>query len=83
MAIGHHVCPKVAAIGAAEARRCCHSDRRAPRLAGDVAFADQGAQVFGGSFPSGTSIGARLARPRRINSPKGDRSRHRLGAYRH
>jgi hypothetical protein len=39
-------------------------------FAGDVAFANQCAQVFGGSFPSGPSIGARLGRLGRVDSPK-------------
>ena len=76
MAIGHHVGPKVAAIDTAN----CDSAAvaiDAPRFAGDVAFANQCAQVFGGSFPSGPSIGARLGRTRARRFPKGDRSRHR------
>ena len=32
-----------------------------PRFVGNLAVADEGAQVFGGSLPSGPSIGARLA----------------------
>ena len=60
MAIGHHVGPKVAAIDMAN----CDSAAvaiDAPGFAGDVAFANQCAQVFGGSFPSRPSISARLA----------------------
>jgi hypothetical protein len=41
-----------------------------PRFAGDVAFANQCAQVFGCCSPSGPSIGARLARLGRVDSPK-------------
>ena len=61
MAIGHHVGPKVAAIDMAK----CDGATVAidgPRFAGDVAFANQCAQVFGGSLPGGPSVGARLAR---------------------
>ena len=69
MAIGHHVGPEVAAIDMAN----CDSAAVAidgPGFAGDVAFANQCAQVFGGSFPSRPSIGARLARLGRVDSPK-------------
>ena len=48
MAISHHVGPKVAAIGTAE-RDGAAVAIDAPRFAGDAAFADEGAQVFGGS----------------------------------
>ena len=47
MAIGHHIGPEVAAIDMAN----CNSAAvaiDAPGLAGDVAFANQCAQVFGG-----------------------------------
>jgi hypothetical protein len=69
MAIGHHVCPEVAAIDMAN----CDSAAvtiDAPGFAGDVTVADEGAQVFGGGLPSGPSIGARLGRLRRVDSPK-------------
>jgi hypothetical protein len=69
MAIGHHVCPKVAAIGAAK-RDGAAIAIDGPGFTGDVAFANQCAQVFGGCFPSGPSIGARLTRLGRIDSPK-------------
>jgi hypothetical protein len=68
MAVAHHVGPKVAAIGAA------NSDGSAvaiesPGFAGNVAVAYEGAQVFGGSPSGGPSIGARLARLGRVDSP--------------
>ena len=68
MAIGHHVGPEVAAIGAAKRDRVAVAID-APRFAGDMAFADEGAQVFGGCFPGGLSIGARLTRLGRVGSP--------------
>ena len=52
MAIGHHVGPEVAAIDMAN----CDSAAvaiDAPGFAGDVAFANQGAQVFGGCSSAG------------------------------
>ena len=76
MAIGDHVGPKVAAIDTAE-RDSAAVAIDAPRFAGDVTFANEGAQVFGGSLSSGPSIGARLAATRVRRFPKGDRSRHR------
>ena len=69
MAIGHHVGPEVAAIDMAN----CNSAAvaiDAPRFAGDVAFANQCAQVFGGSPSGRPSVGARLAELGRVNSPK-------------
>ena len=47
-----------------------------PRFAGDVAFADEGAQVFGCCPSRRPSIGARLA-GLGVSIPQGDRSRHR------
>ena len=41
-----------------------------PGFAGNVAVANQCAQVFGGSLSGGPSIGARLVRLRRVDSPK-------------
>ena len=73
MAIGHHVGPKVAAIDMAN----CDSAAVAidgPGFAGDVAFANQCAQVFGCCSSGGPSIGARLAQLGRVNSPKAQRS---------
>jgi hypothetical protein len=61
--------PKVAAIGAAK-RDGAAVAIKGPGLAGDVAFANEGAQVFGGSLPGGPSIGARLGRLGRVDSPK-------------
>ena len=61
MAIGDHVGPKVAAINVTNRDRAAVAID-APGFAGDVAFANQCAQVFGGSLPSRPSIGARLAR---------------------
>ena len=60
MAIGHHVGPKVAAIDMANCD-CAAVAIDGPGFAGDVAFANQRTQVFGGSFPSGPSVRARLA----------------------
>jgi hypothetical protein len=68
MAVAHHVGPEVAAIHAAK-RDGAAVAIDGPGFAGDVAFADEGAQVFGGSFPGGPSIGARLARLGRVDSP--------------
>ena len=76
VAIGHHVGAQVAAIHAAK-RDGAAVAIDAPGLAGNVAFANQCAQVLGGSFASGPSIGARLARLGRVDSPKGDRSSYR------
>ena len=69
IAVCHHVGPKVAAIDAAD-RDCAAVAIDGPGFAGDVAFANQCAQVFGGSFPSGPSVSARLARLGRVDSPK-------------
>ena len=69
VAIGYHIGPKVAAIDMANGDSAAVAID-APRFAGDVAFANEGAQVFGGSLPSGPSIGARLARLGRVDSPK-------------
>jgi hypothetical protein len=69
MAIGHHVCPEVAAINMANCD-CAAVAIDAPGFAGDVAFANQCAQVFGGSPSGGPSIGARLAPLWRVDSPK-------------
>jgi hypothetical protein len=69
MAVCHHVGPKVAAIDMAN----CDSAAvtiDAPVFAGDMAFANQCAQVFGGSPSGGPSIGARLAWLGRVDSPK-------------
>ena len=60
MAIGDHVGPKVAAIDMANCD-CAAVAIDASGFAGDVAFANQCAQVFSGSLPGGPSIGARLA----------------------
>ena len=69
MAIGHHVGPEVAAIGAVKRDRTAVTINP-PGFAGDVAFANQCAQVFGGSPSGGPSIGARLAWLGRVDSPK-------------
>ena len=68
MAIGHHVGSKVTTIDMANCDRAAVAID-APRFAGHVAFADEGAQVFGGSFPSRPSVGARLGRLGRVDSP--------------
>ena len=68
MAIGHHVGPKVAAIDMANCDRAAVAID-APRFAGDVAFANQGAQVFGCRSSGGPSIGARLGRLGRVDPP--------------
>ena len=75
MTIGHHVGSKVAAIDMANRDGASVTIERLG-FAGDVAFANQCAQVFGCCSSGGPSIGARLARFRRVDSPKGDRSRH-------
>ena len=69
MAIGHHVGPEVAAIDMANCNSAAVAIER-PRFAGDVAFAYEGAQVFGGSPSGRPSVGARLARLGRVDSPK-------------
>src|SRR5260370_26989875 len=68
MAIGHHVGPKVAAIGAAN-RDSSAVSVEGPGFAGNVAVANQGAQVFGGSPSGGPSGGARRGRLRRVGFP--------------
>jgi hypothetical protein len=68
MAIGHHVGLQVAAIGAAN-RDGSAVAIESPGFAGNVAVAYEGAQVFGGSPSGGPSIGARLARLGRVDSP--------------
>jgi hypothetical protein len=69
VAIGDHVGPEVAAIDMANCDSAAVAIER-PRFAGDVAFANQCAQVFGRCSPSGPSIGTRLARLGRVDSPK-------------
>jgi hypothetical protein len=56
MAIGHHVRPEVATIGAAKRDRAAVAID-APRSAGDVAFANQCPQVFGCRSSGGPSHG--------------------------
>ena len=68
MAIGHHVGPQVAAIGAAN-RDGAAEAIEGPRFAGNLVVVDEGAQVFGGSPSGWPSVGARLARLRRVDSP--------------
>jgi hypothetical protein len=60
MAIGHHVGPEVAAIGAAK-RDGAAVAVKGPGFAGNVTVSDERAQVFGGSPSSGPFVGARLA----------------------
>ena len=60
---------EVAAINMANCNSAAVAIYRA-RLAGDVAFANQCAQVFGCCSSGGPSVGARLARLRRVDSPK-------------
>jgi hypothetical protein len=69
MTIGHHVGPEVAAIDMANCDSAAVAIER-PRFAGDVAFANQRAQVFGCCSPRRPSIGARLTRSGRVDSPK-------------
>ena len=76
VAIGHHVCPEVAAIDMANCDRAAVAID-GPGFAGDVAFANQCAQVFGCCSSGGPSIGARLGRLGRVDPPIADRSRHR------
>ena len=68
MAIGHHVGSQVSAIGAAK-RDGAAVAVGGPRFAGNLAVADEGAQVFGGSPPGRPSVGARLGRLGRVDSP--------------
>jgi len=68
MAIGHHVGPQVSTIGAAN-RNGAAVAVESPGFAGNLAVADEGAQVFGGSPSGSPSIGARLARLGRVDSP--------------
>jgi hypothetical protein len=68
MAIGHHVGPEVAAIGTAN-RDSAAVAIEGPRFAGNLAVADEGAQVFGGSPSGRPSVGARLARLGRASIP--------------
>ena len=69
MTIGHHVGPEVTAIDAAKRDSAAVAIER-PGFAGDVAFANQRAQVFGCCSSGGPSIGARLGRLWRVDSPK-------------
>jgi hypothetical protein len=69
VAIGDHVGPEVAAIGMAY-RNGPAVAIDAPRFAGDVAFANQCAQVFGGSPPRWPVVGTRLVLLGRVDSPK-------------
>ena len=59
MAIGHHVGPEVAAIDMANCDGAAVAID-APGFAGDVAFANQCAQVFGCCSSRRPSVGARL-----------------------
>ena len=67
--IGYHVGPEVAPIDMANCDSAAVAIER-PRFAGDVAFADEGTQVFGCCSPCRPSIGARLARFGRVDSPR-------------
>ena len=67
-AIDDRVGPEVAAIGAAE-RDGAAVAVDTPGFAGNLAVADKGAQVFGGSPSGGPSVGARLARLGRVDPP--------------
>ena len=68
MAIGHHVGPKVAAIDMANCDGAAVAID-APGFAGDVAFANQCAQVFGGSFPAGHPSAHGWRKLGRVDSP--------------
>ena len=68
VAVGYHVGPEVAAINMANSDSATVAIERS-RFAGD-AFANQCAQVFGCCASGGPSIGARLDRLRRVDSPK-------------
>jgi hypothetical protein len=61
MAISHHVGSQLAAIGAAN-RDGGAVSVEGPGFADNVAVADEGAQVFGGSPSGGPSVSARLGR---------------------
>ena len=67
--IGHHVGPEVTAIDAANRDGTSVTIERLG-FAGHVAFANQRAQVFGCCSSGGPSIGARLGRLGRVDSPK-------------
>jgi hypothetical protein len=76
MAVAHHVGPKVAAIGAAN-RDGSAVAVEGPGFVGNLAVADKGAQVFGGS-PVRQAIRRRTAGPTRVRRfPIADRSRRR------
>src|SRR5260370_37345694 len=68
MAVAHHVGPKVAAIGAAN-RDGAAVAIESVGSAGNMAVADEGPQVFGGSPSGGPSVRARLGRLGRVDSP--------------
>jgi len=68
MTIGHHVSPKVAAIHMANRDRASVAIDRLG-FAGNLPVSDEGPQVFGCSLSCGPSIGARLTRFWRVDSP--------------
>jgi hypothetical protein len=69
MTIGHHVSPKVAAIHVANRNGTAVAIEGAG-FARNLAVADEGAQVSGGRLSCGPSIGARLTRFWRVDSPQ-------------
>ena len=69
MAIGHHVGPEVAAIGAAN-RDGAAVAIEGPGFAGNLAVAYEGPQVFGGSSSRWPVVGTRLVSLGRIDSPQ-------------
>ena len=69
VAVAHHVGSQVSAIGAANGDGASIAIE-GPWFAGNLAVADEGAQVFGSSPSGRPSVGARLARFRCVDSPE-------------
>ena len=69
MAVGHHVGPEVAAIGTANREGAAVTAVESPSFAGNLAVANEGAQVFGGYLSCRPSVSAQLARIGRVNFP--------------
>ena len=68
-AVAHHVGPEVAAIGAAN-RDGAAVAVESPSFAGNLAVANEGAQVFGGCLSCWPSVSAQLARLGSVDSPE-------------
>ena len=69
MAIGHHVCPQVAAICAANCDGAAVAVE-SPSFAGNLAVANEGVQTLGGCLFCWPSVSAQVARLGRVDSPK-------------